>query len=185
MVPELLPILTPSCAHLRLAVAHIIDWRDQRGRTLDLHQHDVVLDGGRAPPPIELDDLVKLRPFAKDCRRPFEAVALTQQAIDHVDLQDRVMAKVCDGTGRANIREHQMFIVPGSSGSLGGEIGGAVWADGGNEAQLLFVDHASHVVCQDAHRASLIAVSASAVRSEISRSIPQALPRRLYRPPGA
>jgi hypothetical protein len=23
----------------------------------DLHQHDVVLDGGRAPPPIELDDL--------------------------------------------------------------------------------------------------------------------------------
>ena len=77
MVPEFLPIPTPSSAHLRLAVAQIIDWRDQRGRTLDLHQHDVVLDGGRASPPVELDDLVKPRPFAKDCRRPFEAVALT------------------------------------------------------------------------------------------------------------
>ena len=81
MVPELLPIPTPSRAHLRLAVAHIIDWRSQWGRTLDLHHYDVVLDGGRAAPPIELDDLVKLRPFAKDCRRPFKAVALTQQAI--------------------------------------------------------------------------------------------------------
>ena len=64
-----------------------------------------------------------------------------------------------------------MFIVPGSSGSLRGEIGRAVWADGGNEAQLLFIDHASHVVCQDAHRFSFIAVSASAVRPEISRSL--------------
>src|SRR5215471_6459199 len=134
MVPEFLPIPTPPSAHLRLAVAHIIDWRDQRGRTLDLHQHDVVFDGGGTPPSIELDDLVKLRPLAKDCRRPFEAVALTQQAIDDVDLQDRVVAEVCDGAGRANIREHQMLIVPGSSGSLGGEIGRAVWADGGNEA---------------------------------------------------
>jgi len=52
-----------------------------------------------------------------------------------------------------------------------GEIGRAVWADGGNEAQLLFIDHASHVVCQDAHRFSFIAVSASAVRPEISRSL--------------
>ena len=99
MVPELLPISTPSRAHLRLAGAHIIDWRDQRGRTLDLRQHDVVLDGGRAPPPIELDDLVKLRPFAKDCRPPFETVALAQQAINDIDLQDRVMAEVCDGAG--------------------------------------------------------------------------------------
>ena len=99
MVPELLPISTPSRAHLRLAGAHIIDWRDQRGRTLDLRQHDVVLDGGRAPPPIELDDLVKVRPFAKDCRPPFETVALAQQAINDIDLQDRVMAEVCDGAG--------------------------------------------------------------------------------------
>src|SRR5215472_10372215 len=50
-----------------------------------------------------------------------------------------------------------------------GEIGRAVWADGGNEAQFLFVDHASHIVCQDTHRASFIAVSASAARLEISR----------------
>src|SRR5215472_19336035 len=185
MVPELLPIPTPSRAHLRLAMAHIIDWRNQRGRALDLHQNNVVLDDGRAPPPIELDDLVKLRPFAKDCRRPFKAVALTRQAINDVDLQDRVMAEVCDGAGRANIREHQMFIVPGSSSSLGGEIGRAVWADGGNEAQLLFVDHASHVVCQDAHRVSFIAVSANAVRPEISRPISWAVPRKLHRPPGA
>src|SRR5215831_6895692 len=84
-----------------------------------------------------------------------------------------------------------MFIVPGSSGSLGGEIGRAVWADGGNEAQLLFVDHASHIVCQDTHRASFIAVSASAVRLEISRLEdfialekldPRLLPARPYLP---
>jgi hypothetical protein len=35
---------------------------------------------------------------------------------------------------------------------------------GFNEAQLLFVDHASHVVCQDAHRNAFIALSATAVR---------------------
>ena len=46
MVPEFLPIPTPSHAHLRLTVAHIIDRGDQRGRTLDLHQHDV---GGHRP----------------------------------------------------------------------------------------------------------------------------------------
>src|SRR5215469_9287777 len=99
MVPELLPIPTPSRAHLRLAMAHIIDWRNQRGRALDLHQHNVALDGGRAPPPIELDDLVKLRPFAKDCRRPFEAVALAQEAIDDVDRQGRITAEVCNVPG--------------------------------------------------------------------------------------
>src|SRR5215472_17510504 len=95
------------------------------------------------------------------------------------------MAEVGDGAGRANIREHQMLIVPGSSSSFGGEIGRAVRTDGGDEAQLLFVDHPSHIVCQNAHRVSFIAVSRSAVKPQISRSIPQALPRRLHRPPGA
>src|SRR5215467_9993952 len=77
------------------------------------------------------------------------------------------MAEVGDGAGRANIRKHQMLIVPGSSSSFGGEIGRAVRTDGGDEAQLLFVDHASHIVCQDAHRVSFIAVSANAVRPEM------------------
>src|SRR5262249_663604 len=56
-----------------------------------------------------------------------------------------------------------------------GEGLGVRWAHGGNEPQLLFVDRASHVLCQDAHRVSFIAVSATAVRppkrSHLSRRL--------------
>src|SRR5215472_15071935 len=62
-----------------------------------------------------------------------------------------------------------MVIVPDSSGSLGGEIGRAIWADSGNEAQLLFVDYAPHVACQDTHRAPFIAVGCC--RAEVQNGL--------------
>jgi hypothetical protein len=45
---ERLPVLQPLLAYLLFCLPLIIDWRDQRHGTLDLHQHNV-LDGTGGP----------------------------------------------------------------------------------------------------------------------------------------
>jgi hypothetical protein len=57
--------------------------------------------------------------------------------------------------GERNVGEHQMVVVQHRYGALGGKVRGSIGADGGDEAQLLLLDHAPHVGRQNAHGMSL------------------------------
>ena len=78
-------------AHLLFCLPLIIGWRNQGHGMLDLHQ-DNVLDGtDNSTVAVEGNCLFKKRSLPINRRRAFEAIALTGNGIDHVDLHHRVV----------------------------------------------------------------------------------------------
>ena len=98
-----------------------------------------------------LDQLLVDRPVRDDRGGSLEAIASAGDDVDHVDLDDRVVAEVLHGPGRAQIGEDQVIVVPDRGRPLRRQIRAAIGTDGGNEAQLLLPNDALHVFGQNAH----------------------------------
>ena len=84
------------CRESRLPL--IIGRGDQGQGSLDLHQDDM-LDGAGGPTvPIESERLLKNEPFFVDGGRPFEAISLAGNRVNHVDLDDWSLLHIGDGS---------------------------------------------------------------------------------------
>src|SRR5215469_1622805 len=68
------------------------------------------------------------------------------------------MSKVRDGRRRTDVGEDQVIIIPHGGSPLRREIGRAIRADGGNEPELLLLDHSPHISRKNAHRIRLLAL---------------------------
>ncbi len=148
------PVILPATANLFFGCTGVVGWRDEGQCALDL-DHDDVLDGaGDTALPKEREDFVEERAVAEDAADALEPIPLAEKGIDDVDLDRGIVPEVRDGTGRADIGEDEMIVIPYRSRTLGGKVRRSVWADGRNEAKSLTLDHSLHLRVEHAHARS-------------------------------
>lgn len=99
----------------------------------------------------KFDDAVKVFTRLQHLACSLEAIALAQRDIDDIYLDCRIAPKVGDRSGRTDVGEDDVIVVPDSGCAFRREVGRAVGTDGRDKAQLLFLHDATHVGGEDAH----------------------------------
>src|SRR5579863_5866179 len=134
MVVERVPILEPGGPNLLLHLSLVIGWRNQRAGLFNLHQHDTADGAYGSPLPIKREPLLKNGSLLVNGRRTLEAISLAAHWINHIDLDNGMMADIGDRIWRTDIRENDVFTIPDGGCPLGGKVRSTIFADRGHKA---------------------------------------------------
>src|SRR5947209_1912373 len=103
MLVERVPILEPGSPNLLLRLSLVIGGRDQGHGSFDVYQHDTADGAAGSALPIQREPLLKDGSLLVNGRRAFEAIALAAHRINHIDLNDGMMAEIGDRPWRTDI----------------------------------------------------------------------------------